>query len=73
VIEPAQRLYIYDSFINAMQIIVKKAGSEVERRKKETAQEILRHYYGREIRDGSRFRTKSGHSKEQIKKVYEVR
>jgi hypothetical protein len=56
-----------------MQIIVRKVGTEVERRKKETAQEILRHYYGREIRDGSRWRVKSGHSKEQIKKVYEVR
>jgi hypothetical protein len=53
-----------------MQIIVRKAGTEVERRKKETAHEILRHYYAREIRDGSRFRVKSGHSKEQIRKVY---
>jgi hypothetical protein len=56
-----------------MQIIVRKAGSEVERRKKESAQEILRHYYGREIRDGSRFRVKNGATKEQIKKVYAVR
>jgi hypothetical protein len=53
-----------------MQIIVRKAGSEVERRKKENAQEILRHYYHREIRDGSRFRVKSGHSKEQIKNAF---
>ena len=56
-----------------MEIIVRKPGSEVERRKSETAQQILRHYYNREIRDGSRFRVKNGATKEQVRKVYEVR
>jgi hypothetical protein len=55
-----------------VQIIVPKKGTEAERRKREAAQEILKHYYGREIRDGSRFRSKAG-TKEQIKKLYEVR
>jgi hypothetical protein len=54
-----------------MQIIVPKKGTEAERRKREAAQEILRHYYGREIRDGSRFRTKGDVTKAQIRKVYE--
>jgi hypothetical protein len=56
-----------------MQIIVRKAGTEVERRKQESAQQILRHYYQREIRDGARFRTKSGATKEVIRKLYAVR
>jgi hypothetical protein len=53
-----------------MQIIVPKKGTEAERRKREVAVQILRHYYGREIRDGSRFRSKAG-TKEQIRKLYE--
>jgi len=55
-----------------MNIIVPKKGTEAERRKREASAQILRHYYGREIRDGSRFRSKAG-TKEQVKKVYEVR
>jgi len=55
-----------------VQIIVPKKGTEAERKKKEAYAQILRRYYEREIRDGSRFRSKAG-SKEQIKKVYEVR
>jgi hypothetical protein len=53
-----------------VQIIVPKKGTEAERRKREAAVQILKHYYGREIRDGSRFRSKAG-SKARIKKVYE--
>jgi hypothetical protein len=52
-----------------VQIIVPKKGTEAERRKREAAVQILKHYYGREIRDGSRFRSKAG-SKAQVKKVY---
>jgi hypothetical protein len=52
-----------------MQVIIRQKGTEPERRKREAAVQILRHYYGREIRDGSRFRSKAG-SKAQIKKVY---
>jgi hypothetical protein len=51
-----------------MQIIVRSSKSELERRNTERAAETLRHYYGREIRDGSRFKSKAG-TKEQIKKV----
>jgi hypothetical protein len=53
-----------------MQIIVAKKGTEAERRKREASAQILKHYYGREIRDGSRFRTKGGFSKAQIRQVY---
>jgi hypothetical protein len=53
----------------AIQIIVPKKGTEAERKKAEAAVQILKHYYGREIRDGSRFKSKAG-SKEQIRKVY---
>jgi hypothetical protein len=52
-----------------MQIIVRSSKSELERRNAERAAETLRHYYGREIRDGARFKTKTGGTKEQIKKV----
>jgi hypothetical protein len=51
-----------------MQIIVRSSKSELERRNTERAAETLRHYYGREIRDGARFKSKAG-TKEQIKKV----
>jgi len=53
-----------------MQIIVPKKGTEPERRKAEAHVQIKQHYYGREIRDGSRFRTNGGFSKAQIRKVY---
>lgn len=52
-----------------MQIIIKGKGTESARRRRKTFDEILKHYYGREIRDGSRFRSKAG-TKEQIKGVY---
>jgi hypothetical protein len=53
-----------------VQIIVGKSGSEASRKKREAYAQIIKHYYGREIRDGSRFRSKAG-TKEQIRKVYE--
>ena len=52
----------------AVNIIVKKQEPESERRAKEYAEQTRRHYYNREIRDGSRFKSKAG-TKEQIKKV----
>ena len=55
-----------------MEIIIKEHGHAAERRKREAAAQILRHYYDREIRDGSRFASKAG-TKEQIRRVYEVR
>jgi hypothetical protein len=55
-----------------VQIIVRKSGSEASRKKREAYAQIIKHYYGREIRDGSRFRSKAG-TKEQIKRVYEIR
>jgi hypothetical protein len=54
-----------------VQIIVPKKGSEPSRRQREAYGQILKHYYGREIRDGSRFRTKGGFNKEQIRKLYQ--
>jgi hypothetical protein len=54
-----------------MQIIVRKKGSEAERRKGEAAAQILKHYYGREIRDGTRMKLVA--SKERIKNLYEQR
>lgn len=54
-----------------MNIIIKK-GTELARKKRRTFDQILRHYYDREIRDGSRFRSKAG-TKEQIRKLYAVR
>jgi hypothetical protein len=51
-----------------MEIIVKTKDPEAVRRAKEYAEQTRRHYYGREIRDGSRFRSKAG-SKEEIKGV----
>ena len=51
-----------------MNIIVKSKKSEGERRANEHAALTRKHYYGREIRDGSRFKSKAG-SKEQILKA----
>lgn len=55
-----------------MNIIVRGKGNESERRKKESAVQILKHYYSREIRDGSKFRLpKTVKSKDQIKRLYD--
>jgi hypothetical protein len=51
-----------------MNIIVAKKESENVRRAREYVEQTRRHYYGREQRDGSRFRSKAG-SKEEIKKA----
>ena len=51
-----------------MQIIVKSKKTEGERNAGESARIHRRHYYEREIRDGSRFQSKAG-TKEQIKKA----
>ena len=51
-----------------MQIIVRSKKSEGERRSSESANAHKRHYYEREIRDGSRFQSKAG-SKAEIKKA----
>jgi hypothetical protein len=51
-----------------MQIIVKSGKSEKERRAAESAEAHRKHYYGREIRDGARFRSKAG-SKKGIRQV----
>jgi hypothetical protein len=48
-----------------LNIIVKSKESEGARRAKEYTEQTRKHYYGREQRDGSRFRSKAG-SKEQI-------
>jgi hypothetical protein len=53
------------------QIIIKDNRPEPERRKAEAAKEILRHYYGREIRDGTRMKLVA--TKERIKRLYEQR
>ena len=52
----------------ALNIIVRSKEGESARRTKEYAEQTRKHYYGRELRDGSRFQSKAG-SKEQIKKV----
>jgi hypothetical protein len=52
-------------------IIVRKKGSETERKRKEAYAQVLKRYYQREIRDGSRWRTKSGATKAQVKELYE--
>jgi hypothetical protein len=52
-----------------MNIIVKK--DEKARLAKHYAEQTRKHYYGREIRDGSRFKSKAG-TKEQIKRVLET-
>jgi hypothetical protein len=54
-----------------MQIIVKDKRPEPERRKAEAAKEILGHYYGREIRDGTRMKLVA--PKETIKELYAER
>ena len=54
-----------------MEIIVRKGGNEAERKKAETYAQILKHYYGREIRDGSRIRLPA--SKAVIRKLYAER
>lgn len=51
-----------------MQIIVRNKKSEGERRNAEAASSARKHYYHREIKQGSRFVSKAG-SKEQIKKA----
>ena len=54
-----------------MQIIVRDKRSEKERRKQEDSQAILRHYYSREIRDGTRMKLVA--PKRVIKALYEKR
>ena len=54
-----------------MQIIVRDKRSESERRKKEDSQAILRHYYSREIRDGTRMKLVA--PKKIIRELYEKR
>jgi hypothetical protein len=54
-----------------MQIISRDKRPEPERRKAEAAQQILKHYYGREIRDGTRMKLVA--PKEKIKRLYEER
>jgi hypothetical protein len=54
-----------------MEIIVRDKRPEPERRKSEAAKEILRHYYGREIRDGTWMKLVA--TKERIKRLYEQR
>ena len=51
-----------------LNIIVRKKGSEGERRFRETAESHKRLYYRREETSGSRFQSKAG-SKQQIKEV----
>lgn len=51
-----------------MQILIRKKGTEPERRKREAAGAILRHYYNREIRDGAGIRLPV--PKETIRKLY---
>jgi len=53
-----------------MNIIIKKRESESVRRSREYLEQTRKHYYGREQRDGSRFRSKAG-TKEQIRKTLE--
>jgi hypothetical protein len=52
----------------SLNIIIRKKGSEGERRFKETAESHRRLYYRREEKNGSRFQSKAG-SKQQIKEV----
>jgi len=54
-----------------VQIIVRDKRSENERRKKEDSAAILKHYYNREIRDGTRMKLVA--PKKVIKKIYEER
>jgi len=54
-----------------MQIIIKDKRSETERRKKEDSAAILKHYYHREIRDGTRMKLPA--KKEVIKRLYAQR
>jgi hypothetical protein len=54
-----------------MEIIIREKGTEAERRKREAAVQILKHYHGRECRDGARFRTKVPGGKNAIRRVYE--
>jgi hypothetical protein len=55
----------------SVQIIVKDKRTETERRKAESSAQILKHYYGREQRDGTRMKLPA--SKERIKRLYEER
>ena len=57
-----------DVLAMALNIIVRSSKSESERRARECADAQRRAYYGREQRDGSRFKSKAG-TKEQIKRV----
>jgi len=54
-----------------VQIIIRDKRSEAERRKKEDSAAILKHYYNREIRDGTRMKLPA--RKEVIKRLYEER
>jgi hypothetical protein len=54
-----------------VQIIKKSSSSEGERRKREDSVAILRHYYNRECRDGTRMKLVA--PKSVIKKLYEGR
>jgi hypothetical protein len=51
-------------------IIIRSKEPESARRAKEHVEQTRKHYYGREQRDGARFKSKAG-SKEQIKRALE--
>jgi hypothetical protein len=53
-----------------LNIIVRRSGTEAQRKKSVLYKECMRHYYDRECRDGARMKLPKTATKKQIKELY---
>jgi hypothetical protein len=53
-----------------LNIIIRRPGTEAQRKKAVLYRECLKHYYGRECRDGTRMKLPKTATKQQIKELY---
>jgi hypothetical protein len=54
----------------ALNIIIRRPGTEAQRKKAVLYRECLQHYYKRECRDGARMKLPLTATKKQIKELY---
>jgi hypothetical protein len=53
-----------------LNIIIRRPGTEAQRKKADIYRECLQHYYRREIKDGSRIKLPPNVTKKAIKELY---
>jgi hypothetical protein len=53
-----------------LNIIIRRPGTEAQRKKAALYRECLKHYYDRECRDGSRMQLPKTATKKQVKELY---